>query len=244
MEKKIAVLTLCYNEEETLGAVLENWKGNCEKHLVLHTDRPWHGPDQPPDGSEDITGRYSHAEFVRLNWRSETAQRNWGLGKLHEYDMVAIVDADELYTQEDIKKIIEKVSEQRGVNGTQDVCFRVPVVRTYFKSHDLVIDPPDSHLPVVVVNPKKILFVDKRAPSTDQQVQIPGVTMHHLSYAKSDIKLWHKIQQFEHHDEVHDGWFDRTIKNFNPDLTNVRPYGIQQSKLVGYSLPDELRKLL
>ena len=103
---RIAVLTLVYNEEDTIGGVIKNWEGLVEKHLVLHSDKPWHGGELPPDETENIVKRFKHTEFIRIQWDSETQQRNWGLGRLYDFDYVLIVDADEFYERKDCEKML------------------------------------------------------------------------------------------------------------------------------------------
>lgn len=227
---RIAIMVIAYNEEETIGAVLKNWR---EFHrLVLISERPWNGKHISHDRTEEIARKHG-AETIRLHWPSEEHQRNWGLAYLYEYDYVLIVDSDELYLQKDKDTILQNLQGEH--------CYRIPHVITYWKDYDHILDPPDTHEPIVAVNPKKMLFQEARIVVTDWQPVI-NATMHHLSYAKSDKKMLEKIQTFAHADIMRDSWYTTKWK---ADATeDVRPYGCLDSKVIDASLPDELRQLL
>lgn len=236
---RIGVLTLCYNEELLLPAVLKNWQGKVDTHLVLHTDKPWHGQELPHDRSEEISRSFG-AYFVRLPWKDEAEQRNWGLAYLYDCDYVLIVDADELYTEADQQTLLSSL----GVPGKFDNldCYRAEKVVTYFKTPDYRLDPPDSHQPVVAVNPKKRLFTETRIPG-NYQIPLP-ISLHHLSYLRDDQRLVHKFQQFEHYDQVKRDWFENTWKTWTPESEDVRAYGREKSKAIYNPMPEELRLLI
>lgn len=243
---KLAIMTLCYNEEETLGAVLRNWSNVLCHQLVLHSEKPWHGEELPPDRSEEICREYGR-EFIRLPWTSETEQRNWGLAYLYKYDYVLIVDADELYTGEDKNKILDMLGKSNEEHYDNLDCYRAQRVKTYFKSPDYVLDPPDTHKPVIAINPKRRLFAEHRVPSTDYQIPI-DVTMHHLSYLRSDGRMYHKLRQFEHHDIVKKFWYENIWKKFVPGSAmpagGLRAYGAEYSNAIRDPMPQALRDLL
>lgn len=235
--KKIAILTIAYNEQDTIGAVMEQWKDY--KHLILHSERAWHGESQPKDETEDIVKRFPNAEFIKMDWKREHEQRNWGLAYLYDYDYVLIVDADEVYTKEDIKRILDNIGKQENYYDNIN-CYRIKGVITYYKTLDYIIEPPDTHQPVIAVNPKKILFTEARMPNTDYQVQIDA-KIHHLSYCKSDEKMKNKFQQFEHFRDVRENWYNEVWKTDKNE--NVRAYGNGNSKLVRCPAPEEIKKL-
>lgn len=239
---KVAVLTITYREDKFINAVLKNWQGKVHQHLILEGKRPWHGQELPEDRTQEITRAYPHAKYISLDWRSEAIQRNWGLGYLYGYDYVLIVDADELYTEADQLKILSSIGKvERFQDNTW--CYRVPRVETYFKTPDYALDVKDTHEPIVAVNPKKVVFTEHRQVSTDYQIPI-DVTMHHLTYLRDDIRLFHKIHQFEHYDRIKDNWYEEKWKNWTPETEDVRSYGQEKSKAVRCPLPDELRALL
>ncbi len=241
---KVAVMTIAYCEEEFIGAVMRNWLGKVHKHFVFISKKPWHGMELPQDKTADIV-RLHGGEVVQLPWVSETAQRNWALGHLHEYDYVLIVDADELYTDADTLKILDTL----GTNGTEfrvdnKNCYRAPEMKTYFKSPDYVLDPPDTHKPSIAIDPKRATYRDCRIPSQDYEIFVPGITLHHLSYLRNDLRLYHKMKQFEHYNQVQDSWYEEVWKKWTPEMDNVRAYGREHSKAVLDPMPEEIRELV
>lgn len=242
---RISVLTICYREEQLIESVLKNWQGKVFKHLVLETSKPWHGQELPKDRTEEICRKYPGVEYISLPWSSESNQRNWGLGYLYDCDYVLIVDADELYTEADQFKILESVGDKSFNNGLYDNlwCYRVPGVKTYFKTPEYALTPHDTHQPILAVDPKKVSFTEHRQVTTSHQIQV-SVTMHHLSYLRSDLRLYHKFKQFEHFNEVKEDWFNKTWKSWTPDMEDVKAYGQDNQKAVKDPMPEELKLLL
>lgn len=227
---KVAIMTIAYNEQETIRAVLRNWD---LPHYIFLCEKPWHSKDVS-DNTEMICKEFG-ANIVKADWQGETAMRNWALGYLYDYDYVLIVDADELYTEEDKKKILD------SLNG--ETCYRADNVATYWKTTDYVIDPPDTHKPIIAVNAKRMTFKECRIPHTDYQPVIK-VTMHHLSYCKSRNKIYEKMKQFEHHNLVKESWFNDKWLNWTPDTEFIHPYNKKNHKAIYKPLPEELKKLL
>lgn len=238
---RIGVMTICYNEEQLLPSCLLNWRGKVSRHVVFHTDKPWHGQELPHDRSQRLC-EYTGTPFVRLPWRSETEQRNWALGYFHDFDYVLVIDADELLTQEDQKTLLERVGNPQDFEDNQNV-YRAERLQTYFKTPEYVLDPPDRHKPVIAISPKKGLFTDCRIPNTDYAPIVP-VTVHHLTYLREPMRLFHKLKQFEHHDQVKEGWFENVFSKWTPEADDVRAYGQEKSKAVEKPMPEELKKLL
>lgn len=240
---KVGVLTLAYNEEQFIGAVLENWRGKVSRHVVLLSSKPWHGVELPRDKSAEICKHYG-VEVISLPWPSETAQRNWGLGYLSDCDYVLQVDADELYEEKDQLTLLSALGTKAGEDFVDNTnCYRTSGMITYFKTPDYVLDPPDGHWPVVAINPLKATFMDCRVPSQDYQLVLP-ITMHHVSYLRNDLRLWHKMQQFEHYNQVRPSWFSDVWQKWEPGMANVRSYGVETSTTKLQPMPDEIRGLI
>jgi len=228
-------MILAFNEEETIEKVLKQW--DIDK-LVLISKNPWHGEVMGRDKTREIAEKY--AEVVELDWKSETDQRNWGLARLYDYDYVLIVDADELYTQEDICAIIsvlEDGAEDPLGNKTRYLAYRAGEVKTYWKTTDYILDPKDTHKPVIAVDPKRVLFKEFRIPDIGEQ-RIIDVTMHHLSYCKSDSKILEKINTFEHFNQIRKDWYNEVWLKWTPEMEDIRPYGKEKSKAIREPIPE------
>lgn len=241
---RVAVCTIVYNEDAFIGAVVNNWKGKVAKHLVLSSSIPWHGMSLHADKTNEIAQKLG-AEVISRQWSSETSQRNWGLGYLADFDYVLAVDSDELYEESDQLKILESLGQNAGEFRVENTnCYRVPSVVTYFKTPGFVIEPPDTHEPLIAINPRVSVFKDCRLPSQQYVIPIPGVKMHHLTYLREDIRLWHKLHQFEHFDQVRRDWFESVWKKWTPEMVNVRNMGYELARAVPGVMPDEILTLL
>ena len=240
---KVAVLTITYRESDLIESVIKNWNGKVAKHLIIETKEPWQGPELPWDTTREICEKYPHVEYVTFTkFRDEAEQRNWGLGKLYDYDYVLIVDADELYTAKDQETILNSIGvEERFVDNTW--AYRASCVKTYFKTPEYVLDPPDTHEPVVAINPKKVLFNDCRIPDTQYQIPL-DITMHHLSYLRSDTRIFTKIKQFMHYDQIKKDWYANVWQKWQHGMSDVRAFGHEKSTTVKDPMPSELLDLV
>ena len=240
--KKIAVCTISYREDWAIESVIKNWEGKCYKHLILESSQPWHGIALRPDKTQEVCAKYAHVEFVTMPWKSEAEQRNWGLARLWDYDYVLTVDSDELYTESDQFKILERIGQEVDFEDNR-YCYRVPTVNTYFKTPEYRLDPRDTHEPLIACDPKHILFTEARIPNSQFQIPI-DVILHHISYLRPDKRLFYKLGQFEHFNQIKPNWFEEKWKTWTPEMENVRAFGHEDSKAIIDPLPDELKKLL
>ena len=237
---KIAVLTIAYNESQWIGACIKQFKEFGFHHLVLVSALPWNGEPVEDDGTAN-NARNSGAETIVQYWVSEAEQRNWGLARLYDYDYVLIVDADELYTNADISRIKNTLYNE--------ACYRVSKMVTYWKTPKYVFDPPDKHKPIIAVNPKVIKFSEHRMvrhvnekPMWQLQPFI-DVTLHHMSWVKSDKKVEEKIQSFSHADQIRSEWYEKVWKEWLPGSQMlIRPYGHEKSRAKHQEAPEEIKR--
>jgi hypothetical protein len=221
----IAVLSIAFNEEDIIGACVRNWKGKVDKHLVLVSSRSWNEEVLESDRTADIAKKEG-AEVIVGYWDSEPEMRNWGLARLYDYDIVLIVDPDELYCEEDQLRIFEAV--KNPWDEINRMVRKIPVFAaekmiTYWKTTDYIFDPPDKHKPFIAVDPKKVRFWNKRElmgitkePPNIEQADLIDVTIHHLSWVKSDEKAKEKINTYSHKEDIPWWWYDKVWKNWTP----------------------------
>lgn len=241
---KIAILTIAYNEDEYIAPCIKQWKEYNLHHLILISAKPWNGEPVEKDRTEEIA-RNLGVEVVVQDWRTEKEQRNWGLARLYDYDFVLIVDANEFYTEQDRKIILEYLHSK-----SNEPCFRAEKVITYWKTPEYILDPPDTHKPLIAVNPKKIKIYEVREPMNvldtrpwDYQPIIP-VSIHHFSWVRSDKKVKEKIKQWSHSDIVKDNWYENVWLKWKPEMNDIRPYGIEKSRAIKKSAPQEIINLI
>jgi len=241
---KIAVLIIAYNEERYIGACIKQWEGLVDKVVVLLSAKPWNGVPSEADRTEMIA-RKMGAEVIIQDWRTEAEQRSWGCARLYDYDFVIINDADEFYTREDRVKIIEHLEKNKN-----EPCFRCPNMVTYWKTPEYIFDPPDGHKPIIVVNPKKVKFYEHRQPMPVEETKLQEyqpiipVTMHHFSWVRSDKEVKEKIEHYSHADIIKPNWYEDVWLKWEPNMDDIRPYGIERSRAVYNPAPKEITNLI
>lgn len=250
---KYAVCTIAYNEADLIKACIANWKGVVDKHLVLVSAKPWNGSTVEDDGTYR-KAKEAGAEVILGGWPTEALQRSWGLVRLYDYDYVIIVDPDEFYTKVDQEKLLKELDNPYDKNFSQHQNlpgFRCNRIETYFKTMDYIFLPADSHKPFIAVDPKQLIceehrqfhrYLDGRFLSF---APVIDVTIHHMSWVKTDAKVKEKIQSYSHADQVGSDWYDNVWLKWEPGSDmKVRPYGMEPS-IAHYSpAPDEIKELI
>lgn len=230
-----------YNDWRMIAACIRQFPEWVEKILVLHTERPWFGDysDEAIRVSDEVNALNDpRVEYVRLPWRTEHEQRNWGLGRLYDSRCVFTLDADEFITPDDWASI----KEQAG----SDMAFSfVPAsMTTYWKTWDYVWVPPDWHKPVMGMNPRRDVFFDKRAEAA-QLFRVLPVTIHHLSWVRTDKEVLQKIENYMHaNDFDREAWFTDVWSKWTPGDTelNLRPYGSEgKTTAKEQPIPDAIK---
>ena len=217
----ISVCTVAYNEAEWIAACIRQFKPFHLRHLILVSDKPWYGEGVPVDETASIA-RDCLAEVVEGTWANEAEQRNRGLEILSESGYVLIVDADELYAPDDIEALLAFLANSREPG------FRVAAMQTYWKTPEHAFVPAERwEPPVIALNPKEIRFLKHRQVPA-KLPSIP-VTLHHMSWVKSDAKVREKIQSFSHADQMRPGWLENIWLRWHPgpgmEGVDVSPYG-------------------
>lgn len=239
---KVALVLCVYNEHALLQAFMKQLPPWISKIVVLASEFPWNGNKSDDDYKmwnilrEMRDGRM---EVWKLNWRTEHEQRNWGLGRCADYDFVLTMDADEFFTPEDWEVLYKLLP---------DLSLAVPCVvslnmLTYWKTWDYVWEPQDRHKPVIAVNPKRAVFFDKRCLSVDEQFEA-RVTLHHLSWVKSDRDVLQKIGNWMHASDFDTAkWYTDVWKSWTPEYDgNLRPYDWNNlTKAIYVPLPDSIK---
>jgi len=221
---QIAVCTVAYNEAEWIRACVEQFQPYGLRHVVLVSAIPWFGRSLRDDGTAKIAAD-AGAEVYVQHWASEAEQRNWGLARLYDFDFVLIVDADELYTRSGLDRLITELQ------STDGACFRAAEMRTYWKTREYVCFPYEGwDAPVIAADPKRVKFCMQRqlqpiAENRRLKPPVLPVTLHHMSWVKSDEKVLEKIQTFSHAEHIRPGWFENVWQKWTPQLDDIAPYG-------------------
>ena len=229
---KIGAVTLCYNDEATIGATIKCLKPFVDKHVVLISERPYFGEPSPPDRSEEICEDLG-VEIIKGMWPLDHFQRTLGNKICSDCDWVLGFDSDELITAEDFGRLKEflKTTDARAVS----ICPEV-----YWKTTDYILRPKSTYDPIMAMRPD-VEFVYIR------NINCPyvqwGGNVHHLSWcAPKDI--YKKVTNYAHATDF-DGakWYEEFYTKWVPGEDVVMPDGSRFG--TKYSpLPEELKKYL
>ena len=228
---EISVCTIAYNEAEWIRACVEQFRPLAARHVVLVSATPWFGSAVRDDGTAEIA-RQAGAEVYVQAWRTESEQRNWGLARLYDSDYVLIADADELYTRSGVGRLSAYLEQMR------EPCFRASEMRTYWKTTDYVCDPLEAwDAPVIAVDPKRVKFCMQRQVqpiAENRRLKPPAlpVTLHHMSWVKSDEKILEKIRTFSHAEHIRPGWYENVWQRWTPELDDIAPYGFDRMRAI------------
>lgn len=229
MSRTWAALYCVYEDTTWLGDSIAGIYDEMEEIFVLISDRPWSGSAAPmsraaavsfirslPDPGEKI-------RVVEGTWADEETQRNAGLDAIFArgYEYAWIIDGDEVY-------------HPKAVRRMKDYMVRHPQVEvwdcgivTYWKSPELVIEPPEPLQAVVGVRRGSARFVSVRHTNSSCVGSIPRDVgeCHHLSYAGPNERIKRKLETFSHSQEVVDGWFERVWLAWDEDteMTDLHP---------------------
>ena len=221
---RISVCTVAYNEAEWIEACIRQFRPYIERHIVLVSSIPWLGQRARDDGTANIASE-AGAEVYVQHWATESEQRNWGLARLYDSDYVLIIDADEFFARSGLERLMAELEQ------ATDSCFRAAEMRTYWKTKDYVCYPYEAwDSPVIAVDPKREKFSMQRQlqpVNEDRRLKPPvlPVTLHHMSWVKSDEKVQEKIRTFSHAGHIRPGWFENIWQKWKPDLDDIAPYG-------------------
>jgi glycosyltransferase involved in cell wall biosynthesis len=231
---RVALMTVCYNEERLIKPFLSHIPDWVSKKLVLVSNTPWHGIKEKADKTADIA-RSMGADVIVANWDNEESQRNSGLDMLQDYDWVLVFDPDEYLSDLDWHNLKGYLEPSRAdaivVEGQY----------TYWKN-GWVATPPKDYQMLIAVRPST-RFVDKRIINTGYSVA--PIWLHHMSWAKTDAEVLSKITHYGHAKDFDtDKWYKEVWLKWKPGMKNVHPTTPETlHNFVKAELPKELEEL-
>lgn len=236
---KVAVCICVYNETNLLKAALKQFPAWIDKILVLVSEEPWFGmkSDTEMQTVEILKNcKDERLEFVKMKWLREHDQRNWGIGKLSDYDWVLTLDADEYFTPQGWDNLCKEMKDWNQV----DVI--TANMRTYWKTDNWRWEPEDLHKPTIAVRPKRVAFWDKREVTINLN-RISGSMMYHFSWVRTDAEVKQKIQNYMHAKDFDgDKWYQEVWLKWSPEMKGIRPYGNDETvKAIYNPAPDEVK---
>jgi glycosyltransferase involved in cell wall biosynthesis len=227
---KIGVLTVTLNEERLIGPCIRQFKPFGLKHVVIVNEYTQNGVPHEQDKTFEIAAN-NGAYVFKCDKLKETEQRNFGLEKLNDCDYIFIVDTDEFYTPDGIKKMIETASK------STNECYRNCNMTTFWKDYHHAVTGTTEYTFIV---PKGVRFNDKRhIGSNHKKIDVP---CYHLSYARTYDEMKNKIKTFSHAVEVSPDWLDKVWLNWKEGNTDLHPTNPPLwREAIRFELPSEIR---
>jgi hypothetical protein len=158
--------------------------------------------------------------------------RNAAIRLAPEADYFLIIDADEVYPVEVLRKAWAEVQRTRWAG------YRIRSY-TYFKTWNLRIDPNNDYRPFVFLKRgfyfKNDRQVNWRSLSRYKEYLRKGrkpktvtfdesLYMHHGSMVGDDERVRTKIENWSHADLVDPAWFENVWKKITPQSKNIHPF--------------------
>jgi len=150
---------------------------------------------------------------------AEEEVRNKGLKSMEDCDYVWIPDADEFILKKDQRKIIDAVKDKK---------YDVVMCRIIdYVKENAIASPKRKHTPIILVEPKKVFFYDKRCAYFSRPLY-SDVNIYHFSclYPKETIQ-W-KLNELQ----------KRNKKDYEDCLK------VLNSKTEPLDIPNEIREYL
>ena len=160
---------------------------------------------------------------------SEARLRNAAMALDPEADYYLIVDTDEIWSADVLRKCWEEVKRTRWA------AYRVSSYTYFRKWNYRVVEPGDGYRPLVFLRRgfyfKSDRQIEWRGPSRWKEYLRTGRKpntvyfppewrLHHGSSVGGDDRILTKINNYGHKEGIDPDWFDRVWKNFHPGVRN------------------------
>lgn len=235
MCKKIASLTVAFNEEDLIGGCLDLL--DVDYKLVLIPIKTFSGNSIVNFDDTEKIAKKKGAVVLFTDLTKEYDVRNYGLNYLKNlgYDYSLIVDADEYWPLETQRKIIQIISEKPADAYKAQLDF-------FFKRPNWKIDSMPNRKAVIAVKTNK-KFSSARPRKFHGKIEFidPGI-IYHFSYVRKPEKIKEKILSFSHSEEINKDWYDKVFLPFTPDFKNFHPIKPKEyPSCVVCELPEEIK---
>lgn len=230
---KIASVCTVFNEERFIGNHLAHMPDWVKEQVVLLSEHPWYGTDDPADASEEIAREHG-ATVLKHHWLNEVDQRNAGQEYLSDYDWILNLEPDEFLSDDSWQRLyeyLELASEPAYA-----------IKQRIFWGQGFESDPPEDFVPIIATRPE-VRFVDKRVIDSSWAILPAKIQLLHFAWARTDDEIWKKISHYSHAVDFdtekwfNEVWLARKTENVHPTSPESIP------RLVKAVLPPEIDKL-
>lgn len=229
---KFATHVLLFNQDNWILKNIENSGQFVDKIYVSWSDKPWNYNKNARNtfinkSNLEILKQskfYDKIVLVKGIWDTEQDQRNAciKIAKNDGIDYLMIHDADEFYTYNDFKKIIEDIKENPDFDY-----YTTPWVTFWKNLNNIMVRENGETImghPEIVINlNRNVNFISLRKPSGNKVKQLNSLC-YHASYVLSDDECWSKINTWGHsHQFDTKKWFNDKWINWEPGNTCMHP---------------------
>jgi len=229
---KIATHILFFNQDRWILKNIEMVAPFVDKIYVAWSEYPW---SYNPAARNQFKNKsnpellkqspyYDKIELIKGDWKLDEDQRNSCLDAARRdgMDYLLIIDADEFYHPNDLKKLIDDIEKNPDYEYYTTPWF------IYWKDFDHVLATTNGVIingyPEVCINLKhNNRFVRCRRPSGKRFKQLSSVCGH-ASYVLSDEECWSKINTWGHaHQFDKNAWYRDKWLNWNENTLDLHP---------------------
>ena len=227
---KVAAVYCVYEDSGFLTESVRRIYHLVDKVIFLLNFQPWNGHGDPSyldatfDTIQNMLDPDHKIQIVSQYWESEAAQRNYSLELCRNLGIQwnFIIDDDELYNFEDLKKQIARVRE------CKEYLVYLSPQQVYWKDRDHCIANIVGALPSFVSTEiGKTRFTEARAIEVNggnwYTFEPHELLNHHMSYVRSNEKMLRKIRTFSHADPSLDKWFTDIWVKWHADMEGLHP---------------------
>lgn len=221
-------LTLAYNQEEYLEAMLRGIAPHCARLYVMHSQVPFtrynpqaRGEFTRADRTAEILARLQrelpHLAVRTGEWACEDDMRNAGLdaAMADGLDYLMVVDADEFYRDGVVPAV------QRSVLALPEADSWWCRTVVPFKRCDYVIDRDDEYLPVAVRLDPAIRFTNRRIPA-GRRARLPQeLAFFNMGFLLPDARMYEKTRTWSHAHQLPGRWFEEKWLGWSPATRNL-----------------------
>lgn len=243
MSNNIGVLTVAFKAERFIEANIKQFKKFNLQHVVVCGKKSWRG-DLPNDNTGKLA-RDNGAYVLEVDFGIDAAQRNMGLALLNGMgiDWALVVDADEFWTEHNIRTLLADIDCMEYTKKGVDV-ITAPNMHVYWKTwnHRIFPDPQQDN-PVVAIR-TNIKFDWSRLPYKFNRSAETSAEFHHLSYVRNDREAYEKMLISEHAHEISPDWYKNVWLKWKDGDTNLHPVIPEIFAETKYNpVPDEIKEL-
>lgn len=203
--------------------------------IVACSKSSWYGSIKGDDTAE--LALLSGATVRRHTWVDEKDQKNWIIDKFQNMDWILLFAPDMFMTKASLKGALNYL---RDYSGRGAGCEMI----TYWKDFDTIIHPIGI-FGTFAIRPWERFEWSSKIEYYEIFKPIPGVTMHHLSWIRTDKEMEIKLKTWSHARQIIPGWYEEQWRDYTSGLAVHDPLTVSSSFEFkkGY-LPDELRNLI